>query len=212
MLDALGGGIAGVKGFRRAVAVGDRVGALLKDHDGGPVLVIVQPDMAAWLDLEHAKPELPAGHARNFRSEVDHHGLERRISFVALRVSCAAAPAQAKMVPETMSAYPSVRVRIVILPESSAHKIRCGGWWNVKIRRTPRHRNTVIPSDIRHSSRRLNPQTPTARSSRPFDTRRSSKTAPRSRTCPPPRGPAVRAAARCRYCPRHPPSGSVRGR
>ena len=97
-LHALGGGIAGVKGFRRAVAVGDRVGALLKDHDGGPVLVIVQPDMAAWLDLEHAKPELPAGHARNFRSEVDHHGLERRISFVALRVSCAAAACAAAWV------------------------------------------------------------------------------------------------------------------
>jgi len=60
--------------------------------------------------------------------------------------------------------------------------------------------------------RRLNPRTPTARCARPADTRHSWQTARCSRTCPPPPGRAARAAARCRYCRRRRPSGSVRGK
>ena len=74
--------------------------------------------MAAWLDLEHAKSDLPAGHAWDFRSEVDHDGLQRRVSFVFLRRILCGDPWASQGVARDTSVQASIGIRMVILLES----------------------------------------------------------------------------------------------
>src|ERR1051326_2658807 len=84
-LDAFRGSVARVECFRRTILVGHRIGALQEVDGGRPVLVVVNADVTAWLDVEHAQPQLPPGHGRNFGTEIDRYRLRGGVAHIALR-------------------------------------------------------------------------------------------------------------------------------